>query len=75
MGIHHPKPGPTCDYLAALRYERQKAVEAVVSIGMHRALNMQSQSIYARLTMAHKAEVKHRLECSKCRQTLNAPIL
>jgi hypothetical protein len=71
MKTRFSKLGMGCDCLAALRCERQKAVDGVAGIGMKGATNAESQAIYAHLTLAHKAEVQQMLECPDCRQTLN----
>jgi hypothetical protein len=55
-----------CDDLIALRGQRNEAIDAVYLLANRRVSDTESQVIYAHLTLAHKAEVQHRLECPEC---------
>jgi hypothetical protein len=55
--------------LATLRSERNAALDAVYHLSMRDASAQESQAIFARLTSAHEAEVKHKQECPECRRT------
>jgi hypothetical protein len=67
--MRNPSQASGCLRLAALRSDRNAALDAVYHLSMRYTSAQESQAIFARLTSAHEAEVKHKQECPECRRT------
>lgn len=65
-----PRQAPACLRLATLRSERNAALDAVFHLPRRHVSDQESRAIFARLTSAHEAEVRHKQECPECRQAL-----
>ena len=57
-----------CNDLMTLRSQRNEAIDAVSLLAKRRVSDRESQAIYARLTLAHRNEVEHKLNCADCRR-------